>query len=83
VAPPAPLGPVCPEHALGSCPPWLPRFYPDHGNNPCISPPPPAPAPLAPDEAGPSNWAGPAAMDIEPAPRMPPPSFTTVCLRRR
>lgn len=74
-APVAPA-PVCAEHAPGPCPLWLPRFCPDHGHGPCAPPPP------APDVVGPSNWAGPAAMEIEPALSAPTPSFTVAGLRR-
>jgi hypothetical protein len=62
MAPAPPQGPVCPEHMPGPCPPWLSPFHVEHGHGPC-----PPLVPPAPDVVGPSNWAGPTVMDVEPA----------------
>ncbi|XP_066342772.1 uncharacterized protein [Miscanthus floridulus] len=71
VAPTPPKGSICTDHGPGPCPPWLPRFCVEHGHGPC---PPPAP-----EVTGPSNWAAPEPMEVEPAPT---PSFTVAGLRR-
>ena len=34
VAPAPPPGPICPEHAPGPCPPWLPLYCVEHGPGP-------------------------------------------------
>ena len=81
VAPAPPPANECPEHGPGPCPPWLPLYHNKHGHGPCSRRA--LPAPLAPDVAGPSNWAGPMAMDVESAPRAPTPSAAAAGLRRR
>ena len=62
----------------------MPPYCVEHGHGPGPCPLRAPPAPLAQDAAGPSNWAGPMAMDVvEPAPPRPTPSLTVLDLRRR
>jgi hypothetical protein len=79
VAPAPPLANDYPEHGPGPCPLWLLLHYDEHGHGPCPCHAPPAPP--APDVAGPSNWAGPVAMDVEPV--TPPARPLTVAGLRR